>query len=224
MKTVVLSLGGSLIVPEQIDTAFLKEFKKVIDDFTIDNRIIIVCGGGKICRTYQTAANEINNINNNDKDWIGIAATRLNAEMIRTIFKDKAYEKVITNPSIKIETDKKIIIGAGWKPGFSSDMDAVVLAKQFNAKNVLNISNIDYVYNKDPNKYNDAVKMPELTWEEYFKIVGTDWTPGMNSPFDPIASKKAQEYGINVMILNGEIENLKRSINEESFSGTIIKA
>jgi uridylate kinase len=226
MKTVVLSLGGSLIVPKEIDVNFIKQFKNLIDEFTINNRAIIVCGGGMICRVYQKASDSIlspDTISDDDKDWIGIKATRLNAEMIRSLFGDKAYNKVITDPSEKIETNKNIIIGAGWKPGFSSDMDAVVLAKQFNSTEVLNISNIDHVYDKDPKKYDDAKKLTELSWKDYFDIIGTEWKPGMNSPFDPIASKEAEKAKINVKILNGEIKNLKNCIEGKNFIGTTIK-
>ncbi|MFT4297694.1 MAG: UMP kinase, partial [Candidatus Woesearchaeota archaeon] len=191
-------------------------------EFTVENRAVIVCGGGKICRTYQHSAEQVCKINDYDKDMIGIAATRLNAEMVRSLFGDKAFEKVITDPTQKINTDKKIIIGAGWKPGFSSDMDAVVLAEQFQAAEVLNISNIDYVYDKDPKKYKDAKKLEKISWQDYFKIIGTEWKPGMNSPFDPIASKKAKEASIKVKILNAEIENLKKCINGYEFSGTVL--
>jgi len=223
MKTVILSLGGSTIVPEEVDIEFLKKFKALIDDFTSENRVVIVCGGGKVCRKHQDAAKEISKISDDNLDWIGLTATRLNAELVRSIFGESAYEKVIIDPNEIAETDKKIIIGAGWKPGFSSDMDAVLLAKQYDAKEVLNISNIDAVYSEDPKKNPNAEKFDKLSWDEFFGIIGEEWKPGMNAPFDPIASKEAKEAGITVKILNGELDNIKACIEEKEFSGTTIQ-
>jgi len=222
MKTYVLSLGGSLIVPETIDVDFLKGFKSLIDKICTENRVIIVCGGGKTCRNYQNAADKVIEISDEEKDWIGIMASRLNAELVKSIFGKYAYEEVITDPTIKIDTDKKIIVGAGWKPGFSTDMDTVLLAKQFGAEEVLNISNADHVYDKDPNKFDDAKKFSEIAWEDYFKIIGTEWKPGMNAPFDPIASQEAQKSGIKVRILGKDIKNMEACLEGKEFEGTTL--
>lgn len=222
MKTVVLSLGGSLIVPENIDTSFLKKFKEAIEKFIVENRIIIVCGGGKTCRIYQDAVDKIVKVTNDSKDWIGITATRLNAELVKQMFGEESYSETIIDPTLKVNTDKKIIVAAGWKPGFSSDMDAVCLAKQFNAKEVINVSKADYVYDKDPRKFPDAKKLEKLSWKEFFKIIGTEWKPGMNAPFDPIASKKAEEYGISVIVIGNDIKNIENCLNAKKFVGTTI--
>ena len=217
MRTVVLSLGGSLIVPDAIDIDFLKGFKKLINDFIVDNRVIIVCGGGKVCRNYQNALGELSDVDNDAKDWVGIAASRLNAELVKQMFGSEAYEKTIIDPTQRIETDKKIIVAAGWKPGFSTDMDAVELAKQFDASEVLNISNADHVYNKDPNKFDDAKPYDKLSWKEFFEIVG------LNAPFDPIASKEAERTNIVVKILGKDINNLNSCIQGNKFDGTTIE-
>ena len=60
MKSVVLSLGGSMIVPDKVDTKFLKNFRKLILDFTKKgNKAAMVCGGGRTCRIYQGAAKDL---------------------------------------------------------------------------------------------------------------------------------------------------------------------
>ena len=99
-KTVVISLGGSLIAPKEINVAFLKEFRKLILDFVKrGNRVIIVCGGGKICRKYNAAAERVfKGVSDVDLDWLGITATRLNAELLRVVFGNKAHEEVLPNP------------------------------------------------------------------------------------------------------------------------------
>jgi len=144
MKTLVMSLGGSLIAPDGIDIHFLKNFKSVILDFIKkNNRVVLICGGGNTCRNYQKAAKIVNKkVKDRDLDWIGIATTKLNAELISGIFGDLAYESILLNPSKPVKTNKKIIVGAGYLPGSSSDKDAVLAAIAFKAKTVINLSNI----------------------------------------------------------------------------------
>jgi uridylate kinase len=222
MKTVVLSLGGSLIVPDGIDTGFLVRFKEFVNSHK-DIRFVIVTGGGKTCRDYQNARKEIGETGNEGLDWIGIMSTRLNAELVRTVFGDDAYEKVVTNPTEKVQTDKRVVIGAGYLPGCSSDMDAVLLAAQFGADEVVNLSDVEYVYDKDPGQHDDAKPLPKLTWKEFFDIVGTKWVAGRNVPFDPKAAKEAEKSGISVVIMNGsDLDNLQAYLEGREFRGTVI--
>ncbi|MBW3000135.1 UMP kinase, partial [Candidatus Woesearchaeota archaeon] len=175
MQTIVISLGGSIIVPEKIDTGFLKKFKKLIVKHSKKRKIVVVCGGGKTSRKYGKAAMKISKPKNHDLDLIGIRTTKLNAELVRVMFGNHTHDLVIENPTLKIKTKKNIIIASGWIPGFSSDMDAVLLAKNLKAKIVINLSNISYAYTKDPNKFKDAKKIKEISWKGFQKIVGTKW-------------------------------------------------
>lgn len=225
MHTIVLSLGGSLIVPNEIDIVYLKKFKVLIEEYVEqDYRFIIVTGGGSVCRTYQKAAKEITEISNDDADWIGVNATRINAELVRSIFGKKAYKFIVKDPTKRIEDfNEQILIAGGWKPGFSSDMDAVLLAKKFDAKKVINLTNIDHVYDSDPKTNPDAKKLENISWSRFRDLVGDSWDPGLNKPFDPIASKEAEFLGLTVIIAKGNnIENLKNILSGEEFIGTII--
>ena len=221
MDTVVLSLGGSVIVPDGIDTDFLLRFKKLIMSLS-DTRFIIICGGGKICRRYQNTAKDLSDISRADLDWIGIKATRLNAELVRAGFGKEACPKVLNNPDEKIMTPKRIIIGAGFEPGSSTDLRAVQLANRFGALRVINMSNIDYVYDTDPRENPDARQLPHVSWPEFIKLVGNDWEPGLNMPFDPIASKEACRLGLKVIIIGNRIDNLERLLKGSDFDGTVI--
>lgn len=225
MGTLVISLGGSVIVQDEINTDFLGKFKIVISDFVKKgNRLIIVCGGGKTARKYCEAAKKIGKISDEELDWIGIKATILNAELVRSMFGRAAYEHVVNEPNKKIVTDKKIIIGSGWKPGWSTDYDAVLLAKQFGAKKIINLSNIEYVYDKDPNKYKDAKKITDIGWSSFQKIVGTRWKPSANLPFDPIAARLSKQLKLKVIIAKvTDIANLKKILNNKKFRGTVIQ-
>lgn len=224
--TFVISLGGSIVVPNEIDTDFLTEFKRHIDSYLSKNkeaRIIFVVGGGAAARNYQNAAKKLNsNPSDYDLDMIGIRATHLNAEYVRLSL--GATSPLCTAPKAKnIPFEGQILVAGGWKPGFSTDTDAVYLAIKFGAKNVLNLSNTDLVYTSDPRVNKDAKPIHDITWKDFQKIVGTKWTPGKNVPFDPVASKLAKKNDINVICANGRnIKNTISILKKDKFVGTFI--
>jgi len=227
-KMVIISLGGSLIVPGEIDSTFVKKFKKTIEKYIkLGFKFVIITGGGKTARKYIEAATKVDGITNDDKDWIGIHATRMNAHFIRTIFRKSAHPRINKNPHDLedfYDFKESIMVAAGWRPGFSTDFDAVILAKHLDIKKIINLSNIDYVCDKDPKKFSDAQIIKAISWKDFRKMVGNKWDPGMNAPFDPIASKLADEEGIEVAIMNGKnLKNLENYLDGKKFNGTIIK-
>jgi uridylate kinase len=223
LKKIVISLGGSLIYPENIDLIFLKKFKSIIEEYIKkDYSFIIICGGGKLARKFQEDASKISDITQEAKDWLGIEATKLNASLVRSLFNDNAYEKVIRDPTKKIDTEKKVIICSGWKPGWSTDYDAVLLAENIGASEVINMSNIDYVYDSDPKKNKTAKALKEISWKDFRKLVGNKWSPGLNMPFDPIAAKEAEKKNLKVIIIGKDLDNLKKVIEDKEFKGTTI--
>ena len=128
------------------------------------------------------------------------------------------------DPDVIPNTDKGVLIGGGWKPGNSSDLAAIHVAKNVGAKRVINLSNIDYAYDKDPKQFTNAQIIKESSWSDFRKILPTEWNPGLNAPFDPIAAEKAEALGLEVIIMNGRnIENFKECLNGGKFVGTIIK-
>lgn len=222
---IIISLGGSLIVPNEIDVVFIKEFVDTITEYANKGfKFVIITGGGHTARTYIEALKKISNPNNIDLDWIGIAGTRLNAELLRVSFGNIAHDSIIMNPDVITNTDKEILIGGGWKPGNSSDLAAVHSAQTVGARKLINLSNIDYAYDKDPKKFSDAVKIEQSSWADFRQILPTEWDPGLNAPFDPIAAQKAEELGLEVVIMNGKnIENLKNYLDGKEFLGTVIR-
>jgi uridylate kinase len=230
-KTYIISLGGSLIAPPAgIDWKFLKKFREIIiNEIKNNRRFVIVAGGGWTCRLYQNAASKVVKLTDDDKDWLGVHSTRLNAHLIKTIFRDCAHPRVNKNPMTKEDLKKhfakgeKIMVAAGWRPGWSTDYVAAVLAERLGAKTIINLSNIDYVYDKDPKQYKDGKKIKNISWKNFRKLVGNKWSPGLNAPFDPVASRKAEELGLEVMIMNGKkLNNLKDYLEGRSWKGTII--
>lgn len=220
----VLSVGGSLIYPPSgLDYKFINSFSKfIIKQTNLGHRFILVTGGGQGARNYISIAKKLK-IDRENQDWLGIKSTKQNALLLKAVFKNKAYPEIIINPKKKINIKEKIIISGGWRPGRSTDYVAVSLAKTYGAKVVINLSNIDYVYDRDP-KIKGAKKIKNMTWLDFRKIVGNKWKPGINTPFDPVAARLAQTENLTVVVLNGKnINNLEKCINDNDFSGTIIK-
>lgn len=214
-------------MPEEIDSAFVKKFKEVIEEeITNGYRFIIIAGGGRTARKYIEAAVEVGGVDADDKDWIGIHSTRLNGHFLRTIFKKHAHPTINKNPydlEDFLKAKEPILIAGGYRPGNSTDYMAVLLAKQFGAKKIANLSNIDYVCDKDPRTNPDAKQIKDISWPEFRKIVGDKWDPGANVPFDPVASKTAAEENMEVVIMNGKnLDNFKKYLEGEDFIGTTI--
>src|SRR3972149_3969738 len=223
-KPLIVSLGGSLLVPEKIDVEFLKKFRElVLKHVDQRRRFLIVVGGGKTCRIYQDAAREIAKLADEDIDWIRIHVTHLNAQLVRSTLREKSHLKVLTHYDKKELIDEPVAVAAGWKPGHSTDYDAVMFARLYEADSVINLSDVPFVYDKDPDKFPDAEPFKNLSWESYRKMAGERWDPGKHLPFDPIAAKAAQEYGLKVIIMNGhDLENFENYLNGQKFAGTII--
>ncbi|MBI3036763.1 UMP kinase [Candidatus Woesearchaeota archaeon] len=226
METIIISLGGSVLAPNQIDVDFLQRFRQLILRFVRDGRrFAIVCGGGKTAREYQGAASRVVHAVPEDLDWLGIHATRLNAHLIRTIFRGLAHAKVIKNPNekIRLKGSERVVVAAGWKPGRSTDYIAVLLAKNLGAKTVINITNTDFVYDKDPSKFHDAKPLRMIRWKDFRRLTGiTKWSPGLNTPFDPVAAKVAEKLKLRVAVMGKDLHNLESFLDGKGFKGTVI--
>lgn len=229
-EKIVLSLGGSLVVPDGgIDVPFLKSFNDFIRISLKENpdiQFFIVVGGGTIARQYRDAGEDVvgHELTHEDLDWLGIHATRLNAQLIRTIFRDIAHPHILKHYEIIRKVNEPVVVGAGWKPGWSTDFCATLVCDDYNVTKIVNMSNIDMVYDKDPKKFPDAKAIKKISWEGFRALVGDKWVPGMNAPFDPIAAKNSQELGLTTVILNGRnLANLSNYIEGKEFVGTVVE-
>lgn len=220
----IISVGGSIVIPKTgFDLDFLKKFRALIlKEVKKGEKFVIVIGGGATCRTYQDTARKFGKVTKDDLDWIGIKTTLLNAELVRVLFDGYSHKTVIINNRERVKTKFPIIIAGGEKPGHSTDMDAMLFAQTYKASEVLNLSNIDFVYTKDPNKFKDAVKIENIAWKDFRKnVVGYTWDPGKNAPFDPIASGLAEKNKVIVSILNGNnLAEVTKALQGKKFIGT----
>ncbi len=229
-KRIIISVSGSLIVPNGgIAEGYLAKLNKFIRKQLTDDpkrQFFLVIGGGSVARHYIEAGREVlkHELSAEDLDWLGIHATRMNAHLVRTIFRDIAHPSIINDYDIIRKAQEPVVVAAGWKPGWSTDYCAILLCDDYGENKVLNLTNIKQLYDKDPNVYPDARPIDRISWEDFRKIVREKWSPGMHAPFDPIAAKKAQDLGIKAIIMSGtDFENMEKYFKGEEFVGTIIE-
>jgi len=221
----VVSFGGSVICPKEIDFKLLKKFYFFIEkQIKRGFRFIIVAGGGFPARAYQKAISKIKKVSNKDKDWLGIEATKLNALLLKTIFKKYAHP-ILFDKRLKIKNFGKypVIIASGWKPGWSTDFVTVQIALDFKINQAILLGKPDYVYTANPDEVKNAKPIEKMSFKDYFKLIPQKWTPGLHAPVDPIAAKLAMEKKIKVIVAGGkDLKNFEKILKGEKFKGTIL--
>jgi uridylate kinase len=223
----VISLGGSLIAPGGVDVGFLTGFSALVEGRLAADpgaKLILVCGGGSLARDYMAAFRAVTaRAEDEDLDWVGIAATRVNGELVRRIFRRWCVEDLVIDPTAVSVFAGRVLVAAGWKPGRSTDYDAVVLARSFSAQTVVNLSNVEQVYSDDPRTNPAARPIERMGWGDYRAIVGGEWTPGKNAPFDPVAAALAAEARLTVIVAGGrDMGNTRAILEGRPFKGTTI--
>lgn len=225
-KMVVLSLGGSLIIPNEIDITFLKEFKKIILKNTKEYKFIIVCGGGSIARKYISALREIK-INEKLQSLSGISATRMNARFMSYFFNND-QEKGIphTMKILKKYIKKQDVIFCGaleYKPHQTSDSTAAEIAKNFKTF-FINLTNVQGLHDKNPLEYKNARFIPKISWNDFDKMANkTKFKPGQHFVLDQTASKIILKNKIKTYILGKQLKEFDNLLNSKKFKGTIIE-
>ncbi len=224
----MLSLGGSVIHPDTgINQKFLIGFNDLIrKQIAKERRFFVMVGGGHIGREYQYAARSIGGeITAEDLDWLGIHGTKLNAQLMRTIFQDIAYPAIVTGTTKLEEINEKIklIIGAGAQPGTSTDFGLVRIAEKLKPQKIICLLNVKQIYNKDPKLFPDAEPISKMTWSQYREMIGEWWAPERQLPFDPFAARLAQELKLTIVFTDGkDLKNLENLLEGRRFQGSVI--
>jgi len=208
----VISLGGSIINPGIINTGLLKELKKILKQ--TKHELVIVCGGGRIARDYIKAGKELG-VKSTRLDVIGMQATELNAEIVASTLEVKRARTLE-------EVQGNLSVTNGLFPGVTTDFDSVVIAGLIGAS-VINVSNVPGVYDKDPRKHSNAKLLKTLSHKRLIELASEyELGQGANFIFDLAASKLAARDKIKVIFIQG-MDNLKKVLNKNNFTGTIVE-
>ena len=225
-KEVVISLGGSLIIPDEIDTNFLSKFKRVLDKHKRNWKFVVVCGGGSVARKYIKSLREINR-SDYLQSMVGIAVTRLNARFM-TYFFGKDANKGIPHDikQVKGMLNKNDIIFCGalrYAPNQTSDSTAATIANHLRSQ-FINMTNVPGLYTKNPKEYKDAKFISRISWQAFNKRANAiKYKPGQHFVLDQHAAEIIMNNKIKTYILGQNLRNLDSLLSGKKFIGTTIE-
>lgn len=223
-RVVVVSLGGSQIIPDDINSTYLKKFKSVIEKHKHDFNFIIVCGGGSLARKY------INAVKKEGgsvllQSHAGINATRANARFVSYFFginPEHGIPKTIKTVKKYLKKQGIVFCGAlKYRDNQTSDSVAAILSKKLKGEFV-NLTNVKGLYDRDPNKYKDAKFISDITWHEFDKIVSKmKFVPGQHFVLDQSASKIIMKNRVVTHIIK-DLGEFDKYLTWKKFIGTTI--
>jgi uridylate kinase len=224
-KVIVLSLGGSLIIPGDINLEYLRNFKKVILKNKNKYKFIIICGGGSIARKYITALRETG-MSETFQSYAGISATRTNARFMSYFFNQDQKRGIPQKTSeVKNYIKKYDIVFCGaleYHPHQTSDSSSAQIANVFKS-DFINLTDVPGLHDKNPKEFKDAKFIPEISWEDFDKMVNKiKFKPGQHFVLDQKASGIIKKNKITTYILGKDMNQLDNLLNGKKFIGTKI--
>ena len=226
-KVIVVSLGGSLIVPNKVDYEFLNKFKKILEKNKKKYKFVVVCGGGKTARTYIQG---LDNLKSDKRDYfqslLGISATRMNARLLTYFFGKDANEGIphdMKQVKNLLRFNDYVFCGAlRYSPEQTSDSTSAKLANPFKT-DFINLTNVKGLFDKNPKKSRTAKFIPEITHKEFLKLAKKiEFKPGQHFVLDQTAAKTIKKYKVTTYILGQDLKQLDNLLNNKHFVGTRI--
>lgn len=226
-ETVVISIGGSIVAPPNLDVTYIDSLARLLADLAKERRIFCVTGGGWVARQYIEAARTFG-AGEEELDLIGIAATRINAQLLIAAL--SKYTQVPVRPMASVEATVEsaegfnVAVMGGTFPGHSTDYVGVELAAHTKAARFVNATNVDGVYSADPNVVATAEFYQEIPIDALIKMMGTEWKmAGTKSVMDGPACGLIKQHGVRTIVVNGKnLPEFAKAIRGESFHGTVI--
>jgi uridylate kinase len=225
MEKVVISLGGSIIIPDDRDGAFLNDFANLLRSLAHDLDIYVVCGGGKIARYYIVTGRELS-ATEEQLDEMGIDVTRLNARLLQLALREQAYDKVphtVEETAFQGKRGKVAVMG-GTTPGHTTDGVSAALAEKVGASRIVNATSVDGVYSHDPRKVKDCVKYDHLTFQQLDDMMHKGkHGAGASHIFDPLGAAIVKRCRIPILVVDGrDLEEMRAAILGQKIKGTVI--
>jgi uridylate kinase len=225
-KTIVFSLGGSLIVPDKIEVTYLRKFSKFLKIILKDYKVVIVTGGGSIARKYIQAI-RANGLEEPYTSIAGIESTKLNAALVGGFLKqDHLVPDSLEEVKKELNKDGLVVCGAlGFQPDMTSDGDAAQIAAYLKADYFVNFTDVDGLYTKNPKLYSTAQFIPEISFLDFNKrIAKIKFKAGQHFVLDQSGAKIVLKHKIKTLIINGKkLGNLKKFLDGKKFRGTLIQ-
>ena len=222
MRNIVISLGGSVILSEEADVSFFRKLVSLLKKISRKYKIFIIVGGGKVARKYIKLGRELD-FDEQTLDSIGIDITRVNAKLLTNIIQESNRDIPCTTDEAR-GINKPIVVMGGTIPGHSTDMVGAELAEKIQANLFIIATNVDGIYDKDPNKYNDAKQLKEAKIDELIKNYGTKWeSAGKNTVIDGPALEIIKRAGLKTYVVNGKrLDQFELALTDQLFDGTKI--
>lgn len=214
---IVITVGGSIILKNGEPKIF-KDYADVLIELKNKNELFLVVGGGKPAREYIGTARGLG-ASEAACDDIGIEVTRLNAKLLIMALGDVAYPEVAKNfhEAMEFAASGRIVVMGGTEPAHSTDAVGSILAEFTGADLLINATSVDGLYNKDPNKFEDAKRYEKITPTEMMSILSSkEMKAGTYEFFDMTAIQIIKRSSIKTRIVNGENpENILKALNSE---------
>ena len=221
---IVVAIGGSILLQDYNSERFM-QYSEILKELSEEHELFIVVGGGKPAREYINVVRDLN-AGEAQCDDIGIEVTRINAKLMLCALGNTAYQKVPHNfqEALEFSSTGKIIVMGGTEPAHSTDAVSAILAEYINADKLINLTSVDGMYTKDPNKYDDAELVNEITASELLDFLnGKEIKAGTYEFFDTTAVQMIKRSNLETIIANGNNpENLIKAINNEKIGTKVI--
>ncbi len=224
MEKIVVSIGGSILIPGEGDSSYIVELSKMLRSAAPGRAMMVVCGGGRISRYYSETGRALGG-SVEQLDTMGIMITRVNAALLRIALGDVAVEGApdTVEDAAALCTEGKVMVMGGTVPGHTTDAVATMLAREVGASKVINATAVDAVYSEDPKVNPDAQRFRELSISRLAELVYSQHDAGRSSVFDPKGVGIAAEEGISIIIVSGrDLNDLESAILGRPVKGTVV--
>ncbi|MDD3398735.1 MAG: UMP kinase [Candidatus Methanomethylophilaceae archaeon] len=226
MDKVVVSIGGSILIPDKDDSSYIRELSALLRELVQDFQIVVICGGGKISRYYANTGRELGG-DTFQLDELGIMITRANAGLLRIALGDLRVEELPLDAerAAALSAPGNVVVMGGTVPGHTTDAVSAMVAKALGADRIVNATSVDAVYSEDPRHNPDAERYTDMTIDQLAGIVYSEHGAGKSSVFDPLGIRIAKENAIDIVIVDGrDLGELANAIRGQGFRGTLVRS
>jgi len=225
MEKVVISLGGSILIPNETDDGYLSNLAKLLGDLSLSRKIFAVTGGGRISRFYIAMGRALG-ARERRLDELGIEVTRMNARLLAIALGNRANAEPARTytEAARLARRHSVVLMGGTAPGWTTDRVAASLARTVGAARLVNATSVDGVYTSDPARDPSARRVDRASHEELVRLVGESHTQaGPSIVFDPKAARIIARARIPLAVVDGrDLVAVRAAISGQPFRGTLV--